>query len=672
MRDDEHTPPSPADAVGGFTPADQTRVPIPSRWRYFAPVVLLILVVLTFMPALDAGIVDWDDDDLLIHNTRHRTVDAVNLRWMFTTSYAGHFQPLTWLSYALDWAIWNREWFGFHLTNVLLHALCTIAFYFLTRRLLSVGRGSEWARSMPAVVSSMFAAAVFAVHPLRVESVAWLAERRDVLAGFFYIVSVGCYLRYVAATDRTTSARGARGIPYAGAVVLCGISLLAKASAITLPVVLLILDVYPLRRLRLGHDSASNGRPPSGLIWLEKVPFFALAVAAGVRALIAQAQGGALHGYSQHDLLARFAQACYGILFYPWKTILPTNLGPLYEIPPRDVLLGPMFWASVTGVVVVAIAATYLRRRCPALVAALVVYLVVVSPVLGLAQSGPQLVADRYSYLSCLGFAALAGAVLMKILGSDTWLLNPDRRALMVLISLLPVVALAVPTYRQSNIWLESWTLWSHGIRVSPNSAIAHTNYADALARQEFIEGAAEHYELALELNPNDPVAHHHFADMHVRFNRLDGAIYHYLHSLRIDPDRSRACRSLAKALVATGRAPQAVEVLRDGVGRHPDALELVGYFAQILSTHPDESVRNAGEAVKWAEHLDAALNHDDGQALLILASAYAEAGRFDEAISTAQKGIDVAEKEGAGPIPDELRRRLELFRQGKAYRSEG
>ncbi|MGB2987960.1 MAG: tetratricopeptide repeat protein, partial [Phycisphaerae bacterium] len=573
--------------------------------------------------------------------------------------------------------LWKREWFGFHLTSVMLHACTAVGVYFVTRRLLASTNGAgKTIRSTPVVISATFTAALFAAHPLRAESVAWLAERRDVLAGFFYVLAVGCYLRYAAPGEVRLPAESRFGDPltdvrdsdsgrrifYAGAVLLCAVSLLAKASAISLPVVLVILDVYPLRRFT-GYKPV-----PHIWLWIEKLPFFALALAAGARALIAQEQVGALHGYAQHDAWVRLAQACYGLMFYLWKTLWPTNLGPLYEIPPREVLFGPMLWLSVAVVLAVGFTAVRLRRRRPAVPAALALYLVILFPVLGFAQSGPQLVADRYSYLSCIGLAVLAGAALLRFLQSDAWGRIPNRRAIVALASILMVVSLAVPTYRQAAIWIAPWTLWARGVRASPNSAIAHTNYADALVRKELFAKAAHHYQRALELNPDDAVALHHYADLCKQFGHVDGAIYHYLRALRVDPDRQRACYSLAQMLIAKGRARKAVDVLRDGARRHPDALEMIDYLAQLLSTHPDENVRNAEEAVKWAVYVNRARRSRHVPALLTLATAYADAGRFNEAVDTARQALELAGPQSDDWLTAELERRLVLFREEKPY----
>ncbi len=689
------------DVLGGstsaFGAATAGRVDAPFAWRFVVPIGLVLLILLVFMPALDAGLVDWDDDDLLFYNVRHQTLDAESLRWMFTTSYAGHFQPLTWLTYAMDWTLWKREYFGYHLTSVLLHALTTVAFYFVARRLLAAGHGVWYDTvSAPVVLSAALAAALFAVHPLRTESVTWLAARSGILAGLFYVLSVACYLRYAGRLVVCPSAESSssRSLFYIGAVIWCALSLLAKASAVTLPVVLLILDVYPLRRFRgdgrvtratrdfsKGSYAAAQredtGKPhwPAGpnrfhaRVWIEKMPFVALALLGGVWALIARQEGGALYTLAEHDVLARLAQACYGLTFYLWKTLLPTHLGPLYEIPPREVLFGPMLWISVTVVVSVVLVSVRLRRRWPAVPAALIVYVVVLIPVLGIVQSGPQLVADRYSYLPSLALAVIVGAGLLRFIHAAALRRKPNGRAVVTLLSVLVVTALSWATFHsQADTWLSALTLWARGVQVSPNSAIAHTNYADALVRAESFADAAGHYDRALELNPDDPVALHHFANLHARFGRTDEAIRYYLQSLRIDPNRAGACFSLARLLVGKGRTRQAVDVLRDGARRHPDAINLIDYLARLLSTHPDETVRNGEEAVRWATHVSLAHHNDNAQALLALATAYAEAGRFDKAVDAGEQAIELARRNGDNQLSAECEHRLILFREGKPY----
>ena len=668
-----------------------------SAGRFVAPIVLVALVILVFMPALDAGLVDWDDDDLLFFNTRHRSLGFESLRWMFTTSFAGHYHPLTWLSYALDWGLWRLEWFGYHLTSVLLHAAAALVFYFVARRLFACATGRmNDIRSAPVVWSAAWAAGLFALHPLRVESATWLAARSGVLGGLFYIIAVGCYLRYAVESNRPgfrTGFRSSKRMFYAAAVASCALSLLAKATAITLPLVLLILDAYPLgrwaRRRRKGDDinapqdktsddalravtddrltTVQQHQPPTR-IWLDKLPFFALSLIFVIRAMIARQEGGVLYSLAEHGIPARLAQACYGLAFYVWKTLCPTGLGPLYEIPLREVLFGPMLWVSACVVVTLLFVVLVWRRRFPALPAALSVYVITLFPVLGFVQSGPQLVADRYSYVPCLGFALLGGGSLLRLLRSDSVRRHPNKRAALVLACILVLVGLSRMTFRQSDHWLSALHLWSYGVKVSPDSPVANTNYADALVRIGFLDDAARHYDRALSLNPRDVVALDHYARILERMNQPEAAMDHYIRALRLDPTRRTACLSLARLLTIKGRPREAVVVLRDGAKRHPDALDIIECLARLLSTYPDEVVRNGEEAVKWAEQLNRAYGNGNPAALLTLATAYAESGRFHEAVTTAGRGLSLAKSQSNMRIASELERRLELFRAGKPY----
>ena len=684
-REDDAGPPG---VTRGRAEAPSAPTALEKAWPWIAALALIILISISFMPALTASFVDWDDDDLLLIETRYRTIDVDTLWWMFTTSYTGHFQPLTWLSFSLDWALWKRETFGYHLTNLLLHAMTAIGFYFVARRLLVFGvsrrrtfEANEHpvADSMPGQaasptllsVSAAVAAALFAVHPLRVESVAWVAERRDVLSGFFYVLAVLFYLRHAASrppmdtyAGKDPPASHARW-PYWAAFVCCVLSLLAKANAVTLPFVFLVLDVYPLRRL--GHSGVSL---PGTMrrIFLEKLPFFIVCIAAGVQALIAQSEQGALYPLAEHDTIARVAQACYGLMFYVWKTLLPTDLGPLYDIPAREVLLGPMFWQSAAVVIALAAIAVYSRRRLPAVTAALAFYVIQVGPLLGFAQSGPQLVADRYSYLPCMGFAVLAGAVLVRLASHHKPGTDGGHRALIALGVAGVLAVCANATFRQSDIWRSSLTLWERGIAISPNSSIAHVNYADALAGADIPFGAINEYARGLELNPRDVIAAHHLADVLARVGHNSRAAAMYERTLEFKPDLAVVYPKLAQVLVAGDRPHDAANLLRGWIKDVPGDIEAVVFLADLLSTHPDESVRNGEEAETLARWASEARRGEDGAVLLTWASALAEAGRFEESIAVAERALIIAKDTSERRLTHELERRLELFRENKPY----
>jgi hypothetical protein len=650
------------------------------HWRYLVPIALFGFVCLAFLPSLQATFVNWDDRQLLFDQTAYRGFSAESFRWMLGTSYGGHFQPLTWLTYAVDWELCGTYPFGYHATNVLFHALTAVAFYFVARRLLVLGFGLSAAPRSPALIASaVFAALVFALHPLRAESVSWIAERRDVVSGVFFLLSIGCYLRYATGRHSSTVPNPQSPIAppqadqspfadpyYLAAVALCAVSLLAKASAMTMGLVLLILDLYPLRRLRT--RDGGGGSSASGLL-LEKIPFFALGLIAGVLALRAQREGGALETLAAHDIPSRLAQACYGLVFYIHKTLWPANLGPLYEIPPRSMLFGPMLWLSAAALVVILIVVVRYRRACPGLIAAFGIYTVIIFPTLGLVQSGRQLVADRYSYLSCLGWAVLAGAALLAHWRGRFPFSRRHRKASGALAAIVLIGALRWAGERQQDVWLGEDTLWSRGVAVSPDSAIANVNYADVLAGMEEYLAAIAYYRRGLQLNPDDVIAWHHLARIEGILGQDEAAMTSYWETLRRDPSRRGAHLPFAHLLVKHSRPRDAIRVLENGARRTPGEYGIVHYLAELLASHPDDEVRDGDAAVRWARELVEVSGDDDPVALLILATALAEAGRFEEGLAAAGRARVLAEETASQSLMREIDRRVGLLEAGKPVR---
>jgi protein O-mannosyl-transferase len=519
--------------------------------RCLAPLALAAAVAWTFAPALGAGFVSYDDTENLIGNAAFRGLDAGHLEWMFRTGWMGHYQPLTWVSLALDSLRGGAGTVGgldpapFHATNVALHVLAALAVYLLARRLLELRGVSS---VMTAVACSAVAALLFALHPLRVESVAWVTERRDVLSAPFFVLAVWCWLKrgeaapvgalrtwrlvlscvcaasavglFLASVDRGRAgllewgALGAGGLSLAmlawGASValaasaapsrarwqaaasaaLALISLGAKAWGIVLPAVLLVCDAWPLRR--------SRGTPAArawAALAAEKAPFLALSAIFGVLASWAQAsQAATLRSLADHGLAERAAQAFYGLWFYPSRTLAPHALSPIYELP-RELSLGePRFLVPMLLVLAITAVLIALRRRCPAALTAWVAFAAIVSPVLGVLQSGPQLVADRYTYLATIPFALLAG-------GGLAWVLEraPRARIVSLGLALCVVGALALASRAQTRFWIDSERLWSRAVAVQPQSAMAHLGLGYVRLEQAFAESDPARRRSALE-----------------------------------------------------------------------------------------------------------------------------------------------------------------------------
>jgi len=399
---------------------------------------------------------------------------------------------------------------GYHLTSLLLHAANAVVFFFIARRLLTLALPSPSERGHALAVSAAFAALVFAIHPLRVESVAWATERRDVLSGLFYLSAVLAYLR---ACDREERGRGW----YWGAVALFAGALLSKSMAVNLPVVLMILDVYPLRRL---GGSIGWWSKPARRIYVEKIPFVLLAAVASAIAVMAQFSIHAALPLAQLSVPGRLAVSAYGLSFYLGKMIVPVNLSPLYELPRTVSPWAMPFILSFGLAVAITAIVLSLRRRMLGLPAAWLAYLVVLLPVLGIFQSGPQIAADRYTYLAGLGWAILAGAGLLS-----SWSRLPFL--LIGLVVFIPV-GLGTLTWNQVHVWHDSKTLWAHALAIDPNSSVAHYNLGGALGQQGKLADAIHHYQRALQITLGDADAQTNWGGALAQQGKLAEAAEHY------------------------------------------------------------------------------------------------------------------------------------------------
>src|SRR5438445_6572706 len=469
------------------------------RWvRWLAPLLIALVNFAAFLPALQNEFVDWDDQRNFLENPHYRGLGWTQLRWMWTT-HLGHYIPLTWMTLGLDYLLWGMNPVGYHLTSLLLHVTNAVVFSFVVRRLLARALPSPSEHGYALAVSSGVAALVFAIHPLRVESVAWVTERRDVLSGLFYLVAI---LLYLLACEG--GARG-RGWYWLSVAVFVG-ALLSKSMVVNLPVVLVILDVYPLRRL---GGSIGWRSEPARRVYVEKIPFVLLAAAASAIAVMAQSSVHAVASLAQLSVPGRVAISTYGLSFYLWKMVVPVNLSPVYELRPPVNPWATPFLLSYGVVLALTAIALALRRRVPGLPAAWVAYIVVLLPVLGIFQSGPQIAADRYTYLAGLGWAILGGAGLLSCWRSSrrsktgtpaTWLLAG--------IAFCVVVGLGVLTWSQAKVWRDSERLWAHTLAIDPDSPLAQNNFGYELYRQGKLAEAIEHYRQALRLKPDYAVAH--------------------------------------------------------------------------------------------------------------------------------------------------------------------
>lgn len=522
---------------------------------------MVAVVVVAFAPAVGNEFVAWDDDKNFLENPHYRGLGPDQLRWMWTTFHLGAWIPLSWMTLGLDYLLWGMNPIGYHITNNALHAGTALLVYRLSRHLLPA-----W--SPPA--ASVFAALFFAVHPLRVESVAWITERRDVLSGLFYVATVTAYVR------ATREARPASyGIPV-GTFVL---ALLAKGTAVTLPVVLALLNVYPLRRL-----GGTKGWWNAGarLVYAELLPFVALA------AVFTAIVFTALQPVPQLSLPGKIAVSAYSLWFYVSRTIVPVGLSPLYAMPGHVDPLAAEYLAAGMGAVAAAVWLWMARRRHPGVVTCLVAFVAILFPLLGVHQGGPQIAADRITYNASLALAMLAGGAV-----TAAW-----RRAprLAVAGAVVVITTLLGLTWRQIRVWRDSATLWTRVVEVEPASPYGHNNLGNVYARQGRLAEASAHYRAAIDFKPDYAEAYSNLGVVLAATGALDEAIAAHRHALAIRPDDDEARNNLGIALVRSGDLPGGIAQFAEAVRINPanaaayvnwgNALQRVGRVAESVARY--------------------------------------------------------------------------------------
>jgi len=622
------------------------------RWvRWLAPLLVALFTLAAFLPALQNQFVNWDDKDNFLDNPHYRGLGWTHLRWMWTT-HLGHYIPLTWMTLGLDYLLWGMNPVGYHLTSLLLHAANAVVFFFVVRRLLARALPSPSEHGYALAVSSGVAALVFAIHPLRVESVAWVTERRDVLSGLFYLVAILLYLR--------ACEGGARGRGwYWLSVAVFGCALLSKSMVVNLPVVLLILDVYPLRRL---GGAVGWWSEPARRVYVEKIPFVLLAAAASAVALMAQLSHNTMVSVVQLSALGRLALSVYGLSFYLWKTVAPVNLSPLYELPPTVNPWAPPFLLSYGLVVAITALVLALRRPLPGLLAAWVAYVVVLLPVLGIFQSGPQIAADRYTYLASLGWAILVSAGVLS-----HWRRRPF---LFTGLAACVLFGLGILTWNQVQVWRDSEKLWTHALATYPKSSIAENNLGNVRADQSKLAEAIEHYRQALDINPEHASAHYNLGNVLAQQGKLAEASEHHRQALRLKPDYADAHNNLGNVLAQQGMLAEASEQYQRALQIRPDdadahnnlgnALaqqgklsEAVDHYRQALKIKPDfaKAASNLGSALAQQGKLSEAVEHyrralkikpDFAEALNDLGNALARQGQLAGAIDHYRQALKI------------------------------
>jgi tetratricopeptide (TPR) repeat protein len=630
-------------------------------------VALVGFTLLSFWPCL-ANDFNYDDTACLLDNLHYRGLGATQLRWMFSTFHMGHYQPLTWVSFGLDYLLWGTNAWGYHLTSLTLHCANAVLVYWLALCLIrraaeegaAPGEPSSW--RLPA--SAFVAALVFAVHPLRVESIAWATDRADVLSTFFLLLCTLAYLR----AARAGSLRSRAGwLITAVALYACG--LLSRGMGVPLPLVLLLLDWYPLRRLG-SHASLNDrerfgsahweGEPPAAprlrgsvalprrgfahtdlelrpslrSVLLEKIPFVILAAAAAILAPLAKADEGLTIPLAEHGILGRIAQACYGLVFYAHKTLVPTGLVPIYELRPPLEIATARYLLPLLLVLALGVALVRYWRRWPGITVALLSYAVLVSPLLGLVQAGRQEVADRYVYWPGISLVVLLGGGCFTLLRrhySRVWVPRLVFSVFGVAIALLGTLS-----WRQSLVWRSEESLWTHAVRHGPVCSAAHYNLGYVYANDGRVPEAMAQFELGRQINPKWGIAQLLAGKALARAHAWQEASQIFRSLLALEPHHAGAAIGLGEALAALRQPVEAESAFRRALQVEPNSAD--AWFGLGNALVAQGRVAEAADAfqrtIQLAPHRANA--HEN------LGSALAQMSRIDEAEAHLRRALEL------------------------------
>jgi len=588
-----------------------------STGRSFERVLLVGIALITFaafLPVLQNGFVDWDERTL-VRNVAHQGLGWAQLRWMFGSAYLGHYQPLAWLTFGLDHVLWWADPFGPHLTNVCIHAVNAVLLYLTGIELFAPRSSNERSRDLAWVrIAAGIAALGFALHPLRVEPVAWASARGELLGASFFLLSFFAYLKANAAViDNTGSPRWS--VVSIGAFLL---SLLAGSNGLVLPIILLVIDVYPLRRLTgLSRGSWFE----AARLLRQKLVYLLLSAGFFLVNLFAYKSDAIAPSIFRESQFNWIVNQLAAPAFYLWKALVPLGLSPAYELTGFSVAV------YVAASLLLLLGVWAVRDRWPALVSVGICYLILLWPMFRSEFPTEQVLADRYTYLAGVPWALLVG------LGVSHFRHSAPARRLGVQsllwgsgIILLSFMVLAVLTWRQAYVWRDSMTLWRHAVAVRPSSR-AYVNLARLSEAQGRFDDAIAANKRAAEIDPRRWDAHQSAARLLQEQGKIAGAVEHYQYVIRLKPDLIDARENLAAGLVNQGRIDEAVQHFRKALELAPERNGTRIKLGTVLAI--EGRLAEASDVFTFAARADP----DDGRILLQLGRVVAAQGDLAQAV---------------------------------------
>ena len=551
------------------------------RWKIIACLFLVVATLGTYGDLINHQFINYDDDVYVTDNPPVQSgLTFSGLSWAFTTMHSGNWHPLTWLSHMLDCQLFGLNPGEHHLTNVVFHVanslLLFLWFLYFTR---SLG-------------CSFLVAVLFALHPMHVQSVAWVAERKDVLSTFFWLLTMWAYVWYA---ERPRLTR------YVLILVCFSLGLMAKPMLVTLPFVLLLLDYWPLGRLSLKGSAAveasskSGSRVANNRLVYEKLPLFVIAAFSSVVTVYAQKEAGAVWTFQTLPFANRIANAMVAYVSYLGKMFWPAHLAVFYPLSSHTL---PIWQALAAGLVLVVLSLLALRlaRRHPYLLVGWLWYLCTLLPVIGLVQVGGQAMADRYTYVPFIGvFIVLVWGM------ADLAARWHAPRFLLPVGAGVVLSALMICTWVQVRYWRDSITLYEHSLEVTRSNSLIHNNLGMALAAQGKMDQAEAHYAEALRLNPNFALAHNNLGMALAKQGKMDEAEGHFAEALRLNPVFAGAHNNLGMALAAQGKMDQAEAHYAEALRLDPNFAEAYNNFGVALTKQGkiDEAITMFQKAIQ-------------------------------------------------------------------------
>jgi tetratricopeptide (TPR) repeat protein len=629
------------------------------------------------------------DDDLYVYNAPaiQSGLTLKGIAAAFVGQHAHNWHPLTTISHMLDCQLYSLNAGGHHATNVILHTIAVLLLFWVLQQMT----GAPW--------KSALVAALFAVHPLHVESVAWVSERKDILSAVFFFLMLNAYNRY---------AREPSVMRYLAVAVFFAAGLMSKSMLVSVPIILLLLDYWPLRRFeqpsliieKTKISECDDQRCIIRRLYLEKIPLFVLsAVVCIVTFVLQKRTAGAIPPL---PFLWRVQNAFVSYVIYVWKTLWPARLAVFYPHPNDTLALWEVIFAILLLLAITTTAIVFRKQR-PYLLTGWFWYLVMLIPVIGIVQVGEQGHADRYTYLPHIG---LFVAMVWFAINVVTFRRPKPQVALTIAVAVLIILALAWTAFIQTSYWRDSEALWTHALAVTSDNDIAHNNLgylcadrgeldkaishfesaarirsgkrdphydlasafvqmnvADALAKKGRSDDAMVHYEEAIRLQPNYADAYYNRGSLLFAKGRIDEAIADWETVLEMHPNDADAHTSLGNALLQKGSLREAIAHYVTALGLAPEDPHSRNNVAWILATASDSSIRDGARALGFAQEAVQLSGGREPQFLRTLAAAYAESGRFSEAIAVSQQAAVTATMQGKPDMAKRLEKDLVLYR---------